>query len=206
MQGFQNAVAAYGVVEVQALLDDHPTGGRHSDAVAKTFLSESGLLLAKFDIGFFPPSTRSGEPAPGKRRRRLTASRNDNTILRHGHPVLRHSHQTAAASKRQAPKGSGTRNMPHVASANGELILRKFVMSSGAPTSGQGRILNKVLTMSAGNDWRMVNGPPRGGRNGAPFTQDRPESAGWPGAWLTGVPAGNFDATSGLCQQPQEFI
>jgi hypothetical protein len=73
----------------------------------------------------------------------------------------------AAASKRQAPKGSGTRNMPHVASATGELILRKFVMSSGAPASGQGRNLNKVLTTSAGNDWRMVNAPPHG--NGVSF-------------------------------------
>jgi hypothetical protein len=68
----------------------------------------------------------------------------------------------AAASKRQAPKGSGTRNMPQVASATGELILRKFVMNSAAPASGQGRILNKVLTTSAGNDWRMVNAPPHG--------------------------------------------
>ena len=81
---------------------------------------------------------------------------------RHGHPAFRHSHQIAAASKRQAPKGSGTRNMPHVASATGELILRKFVMSSGPPASGQGRILNKVLMPCAGNDWRMVNAPPHG--------------------------------------------
>ena len=191
---------------MQTLFDDHPAGGRHSDAVAKTVLSESGLLLAKFDTGFFPQSSRSGEPAPGKCRRRLTASRSDNNILRRGHPVFRHSHQMAAASKRQAPKGSGTRNMPHVASATGELILRKFVMSSGAPASGQGRILNKVLTVSAGNDWRMVNAPSPSSSNGVPFTQNRPESAGCPSAWLTGVPAGNFDATSGLCQQPREFI
>jgi hypothetical protein len=68
----------------------------------------------------------------------------------------------AAASKRQAPKGSGTRNMPHVASAIGELILRKFGMSSGALASGQGRNLNKVLTASVKNDWRMVNAPPHG--------------------------------------------
>ena len=98
----------------------------------------------------------------------------------------------AAASKRQAPKGSGTRNMPQVASATGELILRKFVMSSGAPASGQGRILNKVLTTRAGKDWRMVNVPPRTGSNGVPFKQDQPESAGWPGAWLTGVGGGQF--------------
>jgi hypothetical protein len=86
------------------------------------------------------------------------------------------------------------------------LILRKFAMSSDAPASGQGHILNKVLTMNAGNDSRMVNAPPPSGSNGVPFTQDRPESAGWPLAWPTGVPADNFDATSGLCQQPQEFI
>jgi hypothetical protein len=47
----------------------------------------------------------------------------------------------------------------------------------------------------------MVNASPRSGSNGIPFTQDQPESAGWPGAWLTGVPAGNFDATFGLCQR-----
>jgi hypothetical protein len=63
----------------------------------------------------------------------------------------------AAASKRQAPRGSGTRNIPHVASAIGELILRKFVMSSGAPASGQGRNPNKVLTTGVKNDWRVVN-------------------------------------------------
>jgi hypothetical protein len=49
-----------------------------------------------------------------------------------------------------------------VASATGDLIPRKFVMSSGAPTSGQGRNLNKVLTTSVKNDWRMVNAPPHG--------------------------------------------
>jgi hypothetical protein len=70
----------------------------------------------------------------------------------------------AAASKRQAPKGSGTKNMPHVASATGELILRKFVMNSDAPASGQGHILNKVLMACAGNDRRMVNAPPAGWR------------------------------------------
>jgi hypothetical protein len=52
--------------------------------------------------------------------------------------------------------------MPHVASAIGELILRKFGMSSGAPASGQGRNLNKVLTASVKNDRRMVNAPPHG--------------------------------------------
>ena len=50
--------------------------------------------------------------------------------------------------------------MPHVASATGELILRKLVMSSGALASGQGGNLNKVLTTSVKNDWRMVNAPP----------------------------------------------
>jgi hypothetical protein len=67
---------------------------------------------------------------------RETLSQNVNNVLRHGHPAFRHSHQMAAASKRQAPNGSGTRNMPHVASATGELILRKLVMSSGALASG----------------------------------------------------------------------
>jgi hypothetical protein len=95
----------------------------------------------------------------------------------------------AAASKRQAPKGSGTRNMPQVASAIGELILRKFVMSSGALASGQGGNLNKVLTASVKNDGRMVNARRRGMAQRA---------AEWQ--------AGNFDATSGLCQQPQEFV
>ena len=174
MQGLQNAVAAYGRCR--------GTGAaRRSCRRRQAFgsvLSESGLLRARFDVGFFPLSTPSAEFAPGKRRRRQTASRNDNNILRHGHPVLRHSHQTAAASKRQAPKGSGTRNMPHVASATGELILRKFVMNSGALATGQRRILNKVLTESAGNDWRMVNAPPRSGSNGVPFTRDQPKSAG----------------------------
>jgi hypothetical protein len=42
------------------------------------------------------------------------------------------------------------------------LILRKFGMSSGALASGQGRNLNKVLTASVKNDWRMVNAPPPG--------------------------------------------
>jgi hypothetical protein len=48
---------------VQALLDDHPTGGRHSDVPAKApaVLSESGLLRAKFDVGFFAPSTPPGK-------------------------------------------------------------------------------------------------------------------------------------------------
>jgi hypothetical protein len=58
-----------------------------------------------------------------------------------------------------------------VASATGDLIPRKFGMSSGAPASGQGENLNKVLTTRAGNDWRMVNASPHGTA----------------GAWLTGV-------------------
>jgi len=57
--------------------------------------------------------------------------------------------------------------MPHVASATGELILRKFGMNSGALASGQGGNLNKVLTTSVKNDWRMVNAPPHG--NGVSF-------------------------------------
>ena len=49
------------VAEVQALLDDHVAGGQHSaaDGVAKlqAVLSESELLRAMFDVGYFPPST-----------------------------------------------------------------------------------------------------------------------------------------------------
>jgi hypothetical protein len=121
-------------------------------AKAHAVLSEPELPWAMFDAGYFSPNTPPGEWAPGQRRPRLTRSHNDDNILRHGQPVLRHSHQMAAASKRQAPKGSGTRNMPHVASATGDLIPRKYVMSSGAPASGQGENLNKVLTTGAGND------------------------------------------------------
>jgi len=175
------------VVEVQALLDDHPAGGKASatDVVAQAVRPESELVPAKLDVGLFPPSTPPGVRAPGKCRPRLTPSHNDDNILRHGHPVFRHSHQTAAASKRQAPRGSGTRNMPQVASATGDLMPRKFVMSSGASASGQGDNLNKVLMTGAGNDWRMVNAPPRS--NGVSFAQHAPASEGWPGAWLTGV-------------------
>jgi hypothetical protein len=104
----------------------------------------------------------------------------------------------AAASKRQAPKGSGTRNMPHVASATGELIPRKFVISSGA-ASGQGDNLNKVLTTRADNDRRMVNAPPRS--NGVSLA---PECAGTHGATRRMADrrqeVGNFDATFSLCQ------
>jgi len=202
------------VVKLQALLDDHPAGGKASatdassatDGVAKAHAvrSESELVPAKFDVGLFPPSTPPGGGAPGKRRPRLAPSHNDNNIPRHGHPVFRHSHQTAAASKRQAPRGSGTRNMPQVASATGDLIPRKFVMSSGAPASGQGDKLNKVLTPGAGNDWRMVNAPPRS--TGVSFAQHAPANRGiaWRMAdWRWQV--GNFDATFGLCQQPWSF-
>jgi hypothetical protein len=49
------------VAEVQALLDDHIAGGKHSaaDVVAKAqaVLSESALLRAMFDVGYFPPNT-----------------------------------------------------------------------------------------------------------------------------------------------------
>ena len=49
------------VAEVQALLDDHLAGGKHSaaDVVAKAqaILSESELLQAMFDGGYFPPNT-----------------------------------------------------------------------------------------------------------------------------------------------------
>jgi hypothetical protein len=140
----------------------------------------------------------AGRMSAGKRRPRLTLSRNDNNILRPGHPAFRHSHQTAAASTRQAPKGSGTRNMPHAASAIGDSMLRKFVMSSGALASGQGRNLNKVLTTGARNDWLMVNAGLHG--NGVPFAPDAPESAARRSAdWRQQV--GNFDATFGLCQR-----
>jgi putative heme degradation protein len=53
------------VAEVQALLDDHIAGGKHSaaDVVAKSqaVLSEPELLRAMFDAGYFQPNT----PPPG---------------------------------------------------------------------------------------------------------------------------------------------
>ena len=76
-----------------------------------------------------------------------------------------------------------------MASAIGELILRKFVMSSGALASGQGLNLNKVLTAGVKNDGRMVNARRRG------MAQRAAE-------WR----AGNFDATFSLCQLPQEIV
>ena len=49
------------VPEVQALLDDHVAGGTHSAAEvvakAQVALSESELLRAMFDVGYFPPNT-----------------------------------------------------------------------------------------------------------------------------------------------------
>jgi hypothetical protein len=49
------------VAEVQAQLDDHVAGGKHSaaDVVAKAqaVLSETELLQAMFDVGYFPPNT-----------------------------------------------------------------------------------------------------------------------------------------------------
>ena len=52
------------VAEVQALLDDHFAGGKHSaaDVVAKAqaVLSESELLRAMFVVGYFPPNTPPG--------------------------------------------------------------------------------------------------------------------------------------------------
>ena len=51
------------VAAVQALLDDHLAHGKHSaaDVVAKAqaVLSESTLLRAMFDVGFFPPNSSS---------------------------------------------------------------------------------------------------------------------------------------------------
>jgi hypothetical protein len=53
------------VAEVQALLDDHIAGGKHSaaEALAKAqaVLSEAELLRAIFDVGYFPPNTPPDE-------------------------------------------------------------------------------------------------------------------------------------------------
>jgi hypothetical protein len=49
------------VAEVPALLHDHIECGKHSAAdvaaKAQTVLSESVLLRAMFDVGYFPPNT-----------------------------------------------------------------------------------------------------------------------------------------------------
>jgi hypothetical protein len=49
------------VAEVQALLHDHIECGKHSpsDVIAKAraVLSESELLWAMFNVGYFPPNT-----------------------------------------------------------------------------------------------------------------------------------------------------
>jgi hypothetical protein len=48
------------VAEVQALLDDHLAGGKHSaaDVIAKaqSVMTEPVLLRALFDVGYLPPS------------------------------------------------------------------------------------------------------------------------------------------------------
>jgi hypothetical protein len=52
------------VAEVQALLHDHIECGKHSAAdvvaMAQAVLSESELLRAVFDVGYFPPNTPAG--------------------------------------------------------------------------------------------------------------------------------------------------
>jgi hypothetical protein len=49
------------VAKIQALLDDHLAGGKHSAAEvvakAQAVLSDSALLRAMFDVGYFPPNT-----------------------------------------------------------------------------------------------------------------------------------------------------
>jgi hypothetical protein len=49
------------VAEIQALLDDHLANGKHSAAEvvakAQAVLSESALLRAMFDVGYFAPNT-----------------------------------------------------------------------------------------------------------------------------------------------------
>ena len=56
------------VAEVQALLDDHLASGKHSaaDVVAKAqaVLSETELLRAMFDVGYFPPNTPPHDRRP----------------------------------------------------------------------------------------------------------------------------------------------
>jgi hypothetical protein len=52
------------MAEVQALLHDHAEGGKYSaaDVVARAqeILSESKLLRAMWDVGYFPPNTPPG--------------------------------------------------------------------------------------------------------------------------------------------------
>ena len=52
------------VAEVQALLDEHLAGGKHSAAEvvakAQAVLSEAALLRAMFDVGYFPPNAPTG--------------------------------------------------------------------------------------------------------------------------------------------------
>ena len=63
MSEVQTFAAALRVAEVQALLDDHVAGGKHTatDVVGKahSVLSEAELLRAMFDVGYFPPNTAS---------------------------------------------------------------------------------------------------------------------------------------------------
>jgi hypothetical protein len=51
----------WSAAEVQALLDDHIAGGKHSAAAvvagAQAVLSEIELLRGMFDVGYFPPNT-----------------------------------------------------------------------------------------------------------------------------------------------------
>ncbi len=60
------------VAEVQALLDDHVAGSKHSaaDVMAKAqaVLSEPELLRAMFDVGYLPPNTpwRAGQIDAGR--------------------------------------------------------------------------------------------------------------------------------------------
>jgi hypothetical protein len=71
------------VAEVQALLDDHIAGGKHSaaDVVAKAqaVLSESDLLRAMFDVGYFPPNT----PPPNGGTKKIKAVMKLQDLIRH---------------------------------------------------------------------------------------------------------------------------
>jgi hypothetical protein len=55
------------MAEVQALLHDHTECGKHTAAdvvvKAQAVLSESALLRAMFDVGYFPPNTPPGGSA-----------------------------------------------------------------------------------------------------------------------------------------------